>query len=99
MHDKLNLEFAFHEFSQQLEVLIPECPVQSAIQCAQSPQLDRSCYYLAEIPVVVFTRMDFIEAFIKQGSVCCSMIDWIYIQLAYKGSDVESAYIHKIIFQ
>ena len=52
----------------QVQLVIPDCSLDSALQCFQGVTPTQDHYCLTEIPLYAFTEVEFIKTFIKKGT-------------------------------
>jgi len=56
-----------HTFNHSVQLVIPNSPLENALQCFQGITPTQDQYYLIELPVHAFTEQEFIKTFIKNG--------------------------------
>lgn len=70
----------------QVQVVIPDCSLDSALQCFQGVTPTRDHYCLTEIPLYAFTEVEFIKTFIKKGNDTVSLFSQLLIHFVLNDS-------------
>jgi len=67
----------------QVQLVIPNSPLENALQCFQGITPTQDQYYLIELPVHAFTEQEFIKTFIKNGNTWHCACNFIIILLVF----------------
>ena len=57
----------------QVQLVIPDCSFDSALQCFKGITPTQDHYCLTEIPLYAFTEVEFIKTFVKKGNDTISL--------------------------
>ena len=63
----------------QVQLVIPDCSLDSALQCFQGVTPTQDHYCLIEIPLYAFTEVEFIKTFIKKGNDTVSLFSQLLL--------------------
>lgn len=91
-----------------MQLVIPDCSLDSALQCFQGVTPTQDHYCLTEIPLYAFTEVEFIKTFIKKGNDTGSLFSTIanplcmkwqpgYIGLFFFVSDEKNSHFSPVI--